>query len=239
MIGNAPIKLDIEQRTPEWHALHLGRPTASQFHRIVTKKGNLAPATAQTYKWQLLAERIFGVSFAPKINNVPAVRHGVAYEEPARMDLEARMASPIRRGGVVLSADKRLLASPDGWFMDMPVEIKCPLPPGQLKNLIEDPRDYWPQIQGQIMLSQSDWLLFFSWHPCAPPRLLQIERDQTFCNQLNYELRQFCDDLERTEDELRQLGEFNIELYHARIKPKEAADEVEGTDQPGTSGDYS
>lgn len=226
MIGNAPIKLDIEQRTPEWLELHLGRPTGSQFHRVVTKKGNLATETAKTYKWQLLSERIFGVSFAPKIDMIPAVRHGVEYEGPAREDLIKRLGRPVERGGVVMSADKRLLVSPDGWVGDTPVEIKCPQLPGQLKNLIEDPRDHWPQLQGQIMLSQADWLFFWSWHPCTPPRLLQVQRDQTFCNQLNYELRQFCDDLERTEDDLRKLGEFNVELYREMMKPKEAADEV-------------
>lgn len=221
MIGNAPIKLDIEQRTPEWLTLHLGRPTASQFHRVVTAKGNATKGTANTYKWQLLAERIFQVSFAPKINMIPAVRHGVLYEEPARLDLEARLGQPIERGGVVLSADKRLLASPDGWVGVTPVEIKCPQPPGQLENLLCDPRDYWPQLQGQIMLSQSDWLFFWSWHPCTPARLLQVERDQNFCNQLNHELRLFCDDLERTEANLRQLGEYNVELYREMMKPPE------------------
>ena len=35
--------VDVEQNTPEWEAVRLGKPTASEFHRIITAvKGDLS-----------------------------------------------------------------------------------------------------------------------------------------------------------------------------------------------------
>lgn len=234
--GNAPIFLDVEQRGDEWHSLHLGRPSASQFFRIVSSKGKNKGArkveTAQTYKWQLLAERIFGVSFAPKIDRFAAVKWGVRFEDQARDDLAKRIKREILPGGVVMDRAKRMLASPDGWISRVgytPVEIKCPQPPGQLENLLTDPEDYWPQIQGQMMLAQVDELCFWSWHPCTPAKLIEVQRDFAFCNSLNHELQLFCDELDRDEAELRALGAYDVELFKELMKPKE----VEEGDEAG------
>lgn len=223
--GNAPIFLDTEQRSDGWRSKRLGRPSASQFHRVVTAKGNRAEKSANTYKWQLLAERIFSVSFAPNIDRIPAVRHGRNFEEMARLALGDFLKVPIRPGGIVMTRDERMVASPDGWIGDNPVEIKCPLLPGHLENLLIDPRDHWPQIQGQMMIAQTDWAHFWSFHPCAPARHIRVYRDSPFCNTLNYELRRFCDELDRDEAELRSLGEYDPELYLAMIKPKEREEE--------------
>ena len=226
--GNAPIFLDVEQRSDEWHNLHLGRPTASQFHRVVSGKGKTKgkrkEETSQTYKWQLLAERIFGVSFAPKLDRYAAVRWGVQFEDRARGDLAKRLGRDIHPGGVVMDREKRMLASPDGWLGgvgNVPIEIKCPQPPGQLENLLNAPEDYWPQIQGQMMLSQTDALLFWSWHPCTPTKIMDVSRDSAFCNSLNHELQLFCDELDRDEAALRELGAYDVELFRELMKPKE------------------
>lgn len=232
MSGNAPIFLAIEQRSDEWHSLHLGRPSASQFFRVVSGKGKTKgkrkPETAETYKWQLLAERIFGVSFAPKIDRYAAVRWGVKFENQARADLVRRLNHEIVPGGVVMDRDKRLLASPDGWVGGVgrvPIEIKCPQPPGQLENLLSAPQDYWPQIQGQMMLSQAKSLMFWSWHPCTPAALIEVHQDVTFCDALNFELRLFCDELDRDEAVLRELGVYDVELFKELMKPKEETEE--------------
>jgi hypothetical protein len=228
MTGNAPIFIDMEQRSDEWRKLRLGRPSASQFHRVVSDKGNRTTRSATTYKWQLLAERIFQVSFAPKIDRVPAVRHGVKYEEPARAAFAKAVGREIRPGGLVMTRDQKLLASPDGWIGDNPVEIKCPQPPGQLENLLSQPRDYWPQLQGQLLISQADCLHFWSWHPCTPASYVEVSRDTAFINTLNHELRLFCDELDRDEAALRAMGEYDVELFNELIeasKRKEEDDE--------------
>lgn len=223
--GNSPIFIDAEQRTNEWLQLRLGRPSASQFHRVVSAKGNRTDRTAQTYKWQLLAERIFGVSFAPKIDRIPAVRHGVQYEEPARAALAKQIGRNVSPGGVVMTRDRKLLASPDGWVEDIPVEIKCPQVPGQLENLSSKPIDYWPQIQGQLLVAQADSMIFWSWHPCMPPSYFEVQRDTAFLNTLQYELRKFCEELDHDEAYLRRLGEYDVELYKEMMKPKEEGED--------------
>lgn len=228
MTGNAPIFLPTEQRSDEWHEMHLGRPSASQFYRVVSGKGKTKGKrkveTADTYKWQLLAERIFKMSFAPKIGSYAAVKWGVRFEDQARDELAKRLGCEIAPGGAVLDPEERMLASPDGWVGGVgvvPVEIKCPQPPGQLENLLTEPEDYWPQIQGQMMLAQVDDLHFWSWHPCAPPKHWLVRRDIAFCNTLNYELRLFCDELDRDEAKLRAMGEYDVKLYKELMKPKD------------------
>lgn len=229
--GNAPIFIEMEQRSPEWFALHLGRPSTSQFYRIVSGKGKNAGArkieTSQTYKFQLLAERLFGVSFQPRLDRIAAVRHGVQHEEAAREAFAKHVGGEVRPGGVVLTRDKRLLSSPDGFVGDVPVEIKCPQPPGQLENLLTEPRDYWPQVQGQMLLTQADWCHFWSWHPHTPAVYYPVPRDVRFCDAMNYELRKFCDELDADEAALRRLGDYDVDGFLELIEASRRKETVE------------
>lgn len=230
-MSGKPIFIGLEQRSDEWHNWHLGRPSASQFFRIVShkgkNKGKRKPETAETYKWQLLAERIFEVSFAPKIDRFEAVKWGVRFEDEARSDLVRRINREIVPGGIVMDRAERMLASPDGWVGsvgNIPVEIKCPQPPKQLENLLCAPEDYWPQIQGQMMLSGINELLFWSWHPCAPAKLYEVSRDSMFCDALNAELQAFCNELDRDEARLREIGEYDVALFKELMTPQPKED---------------
>src|SRR3546814_13751795 len=50
---------DVPQRSPEWYALRLGKPTASEFSKIVTSKGEPSKS-ADAYAITLAAELFAG-----------------------------------------------------------------------------------------------------------------------------------------------------------------------------------
>ena len=53
------IALELQQQTPEWFAARCGVPSASNFDKIVTTKGEPSKQ-AQKYLWQLAGERVTG-----------------------------------------------------------------------------------------------------------------------------------------------------------------------------------
>ena len=48
----------VDQGTIEWHQLRLGKPTSSQFDKIITPKTLKASAEADKYMNRLIAERL-------------------------------------------------------------------------------------------------------------------------------------------------------------------------------------
>jgi hypothetical protein len=203
----------------------LGIPTASQFHRIFTEKGNPAPATANTYRWQLVAERIFEAPFSPDLSRIKAVQDGVANEPLAREALSRYLRYEVEPADFQYSQDRRFGCSPDGWVGNRPVEIKCPQLPGHLELLTKPPRKHWPQIQGQMLVTDADQVEFWSWSPYAPAAYYQIPRDVGYCNSLHYHLTIFCNELDNAEGEVRQAGKFDLEAFKASLQTWEADEE--------------
>lgn len=206
---NAPgYPLDIKQGTSEWHAWRLGKPTASMFKNIITPEGK--PSKAD-FRWKLLAERIFKVSFQPDIGGKASVAWGRYWENTAREKLAERLKADIEPGGIWADVNKRYGASPDGFVNGEPVEIKCPEPPQQLESMLTQDKDYIPQLQGQMLLTGADRAHFWSWSPFAPPGYHVIERNEEYCTKLSRFLIQFCDDLDRDESKLLAMGYFDVE----------------------------
>ena len=172
-----------------------------------------AASTARTYKWQLVAERIFDVDFAPDISRFVAVQDGIANEDPAREALSKYLRLPVVKAEFKFSQDRRWGGSPDGYVGNQPVEIKAPQIPRALQNMAEDPRDYWPQLQGQLLLHpDATQLHFWSWSPFIEPGAYYVvSRDMTFCDGLHRELRRFCQDLDDAEMIVRGMAKFDVE----------------------------
>ena len=212
----------IEQRSEEWHRQRLGIPTCSQFHRVYTKKGNRAVETARTYTWQLVAEKIFGVPFGPDLRRVKAVQDGIANESPAREALSKFLKATVIPAEFKLSQDRRYGGSPDGYVGALPVEIKCPQIPKALQNVVEDHRDYWPQLQGQLLLHpEVNHMHFWSWSPFVHPgAYYEVRRDNSFCDALHYELSHFCQQIDAAEATVRGMAKFDIEYAQAFLRER-------------------
>ena len=68
----------VEPYSPDWHALHLGMPTASKFHRIVTPANWSYSRQARPYAFQLAAEILLRESSGGGLEGVEAMERGKA-----------------------------------------------------------------------------------------------------------------------------------------------------------------
>src|SRR5262249_40758761 len=134
---------------------------------------------------------------------------------------------PITPAEFTPSQDRRFGCSPDGWLGKRPVEIKCPQLPGHLENLAGPPRNHWPQIQGQLLVTGADQLEFWSWSPYeANGAYWQIPRDMAFIDKLHRELIVFCGEIDKAEAAVRGAGKFDVEAFIASL-PKQPVKEEE------------
>src|SRR6478609_9609842 len=70
---------DVAQRSPEWHALRLGKPTASEFHKIITPKTGKLSAQARKFACRLIAERLLNEPL-DLLDGIEAIERGKAME---------------------------------------------------------------------------------------------------------------------------------------------------------------
>lgn len=215
-LRNAPLFFEAEQRTDDWRKARLGIPTASNFKRILTAKGRPPPEASKDYCNQLIAERIFGVSFERDVGGVKAVQWGREHEDAARAAFEKKTGATVTPAKFVLERGGRFGASPDGYVFDAePLEIKCPMVPQQIENLLYPPNEYWPQIMGQMVVTGADRAHFWSWSPFTPPVYVVLQRNKEFCDRLEAELDKFCDRLDEGEANALAYGQFDVARFQA------------------------
>jgi hypothetical protein len=49
-------------------------------------------------------------------------------------------------------------------------------------------REHWPQLQGQLYISQREWVDILAWHPELPRALIRVERDEEYIDLLAQQL---------------------------------------------------
>ena len=202
-----------EQRSDAWREMRLGRPTASNFHRIVSPTGRPS-AQAPLYAAELISERIFNAAMLKDISGIPAVRHGIETEPEAAETLSGMLGVDLLPGGF-MTDDKGLYGcSPDRLLISGNrrelVEIKCPYEiPIHVRNLLYGPSDdYKVQVQGQLLVSGFDAVHFLSYHQDCPPCYVRVERDQKFIDVLERMLADFCGRLEIDYVRALKMGEW-------------------------------
>ena len=83
------------------------------------------------------------------------------------------------------------------------LEIKVPAESTHVGYLITKAVDaeYFPQVQGQLWVSERQWLDIMSYHPEMPPALIHVERDEDFIRILSAAVTTFSEELERVATE--------------------------------------
>ena len=157
---------DIERQTrgqrndPTWLKYHTTTVTSSSFKKVAIAK-----------KWtDSLLNDLFSVS---DLGRVPAIRHGIEYEEIARKAYSQKMASDGRRvyvqpAGLVLHTRFQFIgASPDGIVFDESasprfglLEVKCPYTAFQLGFTVEQACASLPSfcchvVDGKVQLKRN------------------------------------------------------------------------------------
>jgi hypothetical protein len=159
------------QGSPYWHALHRGRPTASDFDRICTPARMEFSAQAEKYAAFLAAQCVEGghsPSWFSDMRTKPPnqwIEHGKEVEPEARRTLSYELDCPIAEVGFCAMDSGIFGCSPDGLIegvtpdgevrYEKVIELKCPRPDTHAMYLIrgELPIQYMPQCHGQLIVT--------------------------------------------------------------------------------------
>jgi hypothetical protein len=198
----------VDQGSPEWWALKLGVPSASNFHKIISPKKMEPSAQAGDYMLRLIAEKILKESTDDQLK-IEWAERGKVEQPHAAQAFEFLTDLKLKPIGFITTDDGRLGCSPDYLIADHPqaVEIKCPAPwthLGYLLNGLDD--NYRPQVQGQLLIGGFDMVHFYSYHPQLPGRHIGTVVDRGFQPKLVAALYVFLERLDRAFERAVALG---------------------------------
>lgn len=199
---------DCEQGSDEWKELHMGRPTASQFHRILTPaRGELAKGR-WSYAYELAVERLLKET-KRSTTGLYWPERGKLLEMDAVRHYEFVHSCRTAKIGFITPEHGMWGCSPDRLMVDEigALELKCPAPEKHLEYFYEGPgSDYRCQVQGGMMITGFPWWDFMSYHPQLPDALYRFERDDAFIDKLHKALTQFCEEVDSVEAKVRAAG---------------------------------
>lgn len=184
---------NVAQGSPEWKALRLGIPTASNFHRIIAPKTGKLSAQADAYMAQLVAEALLGIPLDGDASDF--MERGSALEAEAVAFYELERGVTTEEVGFCTLDDGSAGCSPDRLVgEDGGLEIKCPTPGVHVQYLLglDSVSDkYRAQVQGGLWITGRRWWDVCSYHPEMPTALIRVERDEAFIAALSQAVQWF------------------------------------------------
>ena len=207
-----------EQYTPEWTRLRFGKPTASQFHLIITPAGKPTDnRERRKYLFRLVAERLLEQAMDDGFESY-WMKRGSDLEDQALEAFVGLRNLGGRKVGFFTAMNDRVGASPDyvleetvGIRLGTGLEIKCPAPYTQVEYLIDGPGDkYKAQVQGQLFICNWQFMHFWAWHPAMPPFHMVTGRDTVYIARLISALEQFCEEVDAAEAFARGKGAYRL-----------------------------
>ncbi len=193
--------LDIEQGTEEWFKARIGIPTASNFNKIVTAKGDKSKQ-ADKFMYKLAGEAVSGeIEEQFKSSHM---ERGVELEEEARQLYQIITGNKVDTTGICL--DNGIGYSPDGMIgEDGLLEIKCPSIATHVKYLLDNkcPTEYVQQVQGGLLITDRKWVDFVSYYPNLKPLIVRVNRDEELIIKMKIELELFCNKLKETINKIK------------------------------------
>jgi hypothetical protein len=202
--------LKAEQGSAQWLADRAGRPTASQFGRVITPKTGKLSTQAHGYMCQLVGERLLGQ--AEEIPTTYAMERGTELEPEAREAFQLVTGYTVTEVGLCLTDDERIGASPDGLIysdkLEAGLELKCPGMRKHMEYLIGDkcPDEYIMQVQGCLFVTGAPRWYFMSYFPGLPPLIIEVLPDAKVQAALADNLPVFCDQIDKYEQEIRSIA---------------------------------
>jgi hypothetical protein len=195
----------VEQGTPEWLALRLGRPTASEFKRFMKDDFTLRTGEMpETYLYEKVAERI-RKTLLPSAKT-HEMEQGNILEEEALPWYELSHDTWLRRVGFVEAAGGAYGCSPDALIgEDSGLECKCPMDTAHLKYLDrgELPSEYKCQVHGSMFVTGRKRWVFVSYHRSYRKFVLTVERDEAAMAVMAETMNKFCEKLNATYERLK------------------------------------
>jgi hypothetical protein len=187
------IILDHEQGSDEWLESRLGKPSASNFKKLVTTKGEPSKQ-AVNYVHELIGERLTGESDSFYTNE--HMERGKELEQEARQAYEFIHDVDVTEHGFILHDSGEYGCSPDGViYQDKNIvsglEIKCPKASTMVKYHLSPAtfhNAYFQQVQGCMLITGAESWDLFAYHPKVKPLLIPVRRDDEFLAKLQTEI---------------------------------------------------
>jgi putative phage-type endonuclease len=188
----------IQQGTPEWLALRVGKVTASKAADVMSA---ITTAGYRNYLADLVVERLTGNKTESFTN--AAMQWGVDQEPIARAEYEVKTGNFVDQ---IAFVDHKTIpmfgCSPDGLIgEDGLIEIKCPNTATHIDYVMADkvPTKYIPQIQCQLAVTNRKWCDFVSFDPRLPDGLqmliVRVNRDNEYIEKLQDRVVKFLDEV--------------------------------------------
>lgn len=199
--------IDCDQNSPEWTRARLGIPTSSMFATVLAKgRDGGASITRAKYMRRLAAEIIMDEPVETYSNS--HMERGHAMEDEARSfyafmhDCDPQLVGFIRNGNKG--------GSPDSFIgNDGLLEIKTALPDILIEYLTADkfPPEHLAQCQGNLWVSEREWLDLTIYWPKMPKFVKRITRDEEYIAKLASAVDQFNDELSMLVERIRRYGQ--------------------------------
>lgn len=202
---------EIEQGSADWHAMRLGKVTASRVSDVIAKTKTGWGAGRANYMAQLVAERLTGNVADSFIN--AAMAWGTETEPQARLAYEFRTDAIVEQVAFIDHPTIAMSgASPDGLVgTDGLVEIKCPNTATHIETLRTGKiaEKYITQMEWQMSCTGRTWCDFVSFDPRMPEHMAlyirRVERDSDSAAYLEKHVTEFLAELDATVAELERL----------------------------------
>lgn len=200
------IRYDVLQGSPEWLAVRLGIPTASNFKRILTPDRLQLSKQASRYMHEKLVEWLFGRPVYDEFETAWMER-GHAMEDEARAWYSMEFDATVETVGFFTSDDGRVGASPDGLVGDDGIiEIKTLSAVNHVAALLGDADDYRLQVQGQLWIAERKWCDRIYYNPELRPVVEHVERDEEIIEKIASAVTAFNERLDEAKAKLIAMG---------------------------------
>lgn len=184
---------DVSQRTLDWAMLHVGIPTASGLHNLLTPEFEIRKGEMfRSYMYLKLAEYWRG---EPVLElSTFSIEQGEIVETEAKPFYALETNQKVSEVGFITTDDGTFGCSPDGLIgADNGLEIKCPSAQVHVKYLVsgELPKEYAAQVHGSMFVTGFPRWTFLSYRRNFPPLILEVKRDNTIMEKIGEALREF------------------------------------------------
>lgn len=214
----------VEQRSPEWFALRIGKPTASEFDRIITPKTGQLSTQSTDYAKCILAELMLGKPLeAPE---TPWMTRGTELEDSAIEAYEFETGRETTLGGFITDDAATIGCSPDRLVGDDgALEMKVPAPNTMIGYLLDRTSlemGKRTQVQGQMLVTGRAWCDLVAYHPEMPLVVVRVKRDEPFITKMAEALEAFVKQLSLMREKLeREFGPFRPITFDKPAPPQE------------------
>lgn len=205
---------DLQQRTPEWHAIRLGKVTGSRVKDVIRRAKSGPSATRENLKATLICERLTGDPEATYQSK--AMAWGTEYEDEARKRYQIENMSLVETVGFATHDSIDWAgASPDGIVDNGKgiVEIKAPLAKTHIAYYMSRkvPPEYLLQIAWLFAcVPTARWADFISYCPKLPDEMqylqIRVKRDNKLVAELEDQVKVFLEEVDRKLAELKAMA---------------------------------